>query len=183
MDVRRWVAGLLLVPLLAGCSDYAKSDGKEPPTSVSPAATESETSDNELPPRASNTGATGAEAFLRRWIAVLNKAQTTGDVDVLRQLSANSCVSCKGVIDWVEEVWGNGGHISGGQWRLLSVNAYPHRTDTRIKLGTVVHYAAATVVKANAERERIKELNDLVDFDLAHRDGTWTVRSFQVIKP
>lgn len=75
-----------------------------------------------LPPEARGTDAAAAEAFVEFYWEMVNYAQATGDVEGLREVSSPTCVACQGGIDGLNEVFDNGGSISGGTGRVSDVD-------------------------------------------------------------
>jgi hypothetical protein len=127
MDACRWLAALLLVPALVACSDDAKSDGKEPPTSVSPKPTESEKSQGpvepELPDAAMKPTKPGAIAFVEHYWATVHYAQTSGDTEGLAKLASTGCELCQGGIRGLRKVHAKGGRFMGPPARVASARA------------------------------------------------------------
>jgi hypothetical protein len=69
-----------------------------------------------LPAKAKGTSEAAAKAFVRHWIAVLNYAGPSGDHKALRELSAERCVACSAISDFIRDVHLNGGEIAGQGW-------------------------------------------------------------------
>lgn len=114
--VRRWVATLVVVPLLVvGCSD--DPEPKFEPSS-SPSPTESSSAAAE--PKAWEVKSEeGAVAFAKHWIDVFNEAQRTGDTGALERISEPACGSCDGFVEMLDDLYGTGGRLESQGWRVL----------------------------------------------------------------
>lgn len=115
--VRRALAVACLLPLLlAGCSDAEPTPQIPDPTTSSPSADETETGPVEptLPPEAEGDGAEAAEAFVSYYFAMVDHARATGMTAPLREIALDSCGTCEGVIDVINQVSENKGTIAGG---------------------------------------------------------------------
>ena len=186
------VVGLVAALTLSACSD----DDPEPrfePSSSSAGATEtpsspttetSETSETKpaeptLPPEAQEATKEGAEAFARFYWAVVNYAQETGEVDLLRTLDRESCGGCRGGVQSIDRVYSQGGRMFGGEHTVLSARAEVSPTG-----GMTVE------VKLKVERQEIRGAGSLNGVFLAgrsavlmgvlHASGSWTVNSMAV---
>ena len=76
-----------------------------------------------LPEVAKTETKEGLEAFAAYWYATLSYAYETGDIELLEEISAPSCVFCKGLRDGVTTAWAESRWISGGQITTPSVTA------------------------------------------------------------
>jgi len=118
------VVGCVLLTALAGC-------GGDPPTpppftpatsSTSPTSTPSGPVEPVLPEAAKEPTEAGAKAFAEfYWEDVVSYAQATGDTRLLRRLSAATCYPCDGGADAIEDIYGRGGVIGGGQYTLSGI--------------------------------------------------------------
>src|SRR5262245_60428107 len=118
---RHALAAASLLTLLAatGCSD-----DPEPKFSPTPSAspTTSATPDPEAWEVKSEKG---AYAFVRHWIETLNQSGQDGNTTPLMAVSSQTCTSCKNLVDYIDEVYGNGGSIEGSGWKILSLGELP----------------------------------------------------------
>lgn len=120
------VVVVVLATWLSGCESDAASPPPMETSTRSPSATPSPTPiAPTLPAEAKGTTEASAEAFVRHYIDVTNYAMATGDTAALRAVSGSSCVSCQGVIDRIDSVYGAGGSIESGGWELRSVSVVP----------------------------------------------------------
>ena len=118
--VRRWVATLVVVPLLvAGCSD-----DPEPRFEESPSPSPSESTSAAAEPKAWEVKSeAGAVAFARHWMDVFNEAMPTGDTRQLNALSEPACKTCSAFAKRLESIYDNGGFYKSPGWRILQADA------------------------------------------------------------
>ena len=131
--------------LLAGCggSPEPKPPPKaEPSTSPSPSATPPV-----MPAAAKEKTKAGAEAFVRHYVALLNHAQATGEVDPMRAVESPSCKSCRSVQDDLTKLYGSGGHIEGGAWTLSQVIGVDPTPNGGRNVALVVTFGPQEVVR------------------------------------
>lgn len=118
-------AALLVAGLMAGCNDErppepkatASGSGSSPPTAT-PESTPAGPVEPTLPAEARKGDKAGVEAFVRFYWEVINYATKTGDVGLLKKLDQPSCDGCARGIRGVERVYGRGGRIEGGSYRV-----------------------------------------------------------------
>ena len=107
--------------LLGGCGGDPKA---EPSPSPSPPVSSTPTpAPPALPPAATANTKAGAIAFVKHYIDLINYAQATGDVAPLKAESSNTCKSCNSVSEVAQSIYAEGGHISGGRWRIKAMFA------------------------------------------------------------
>ncbi|WP_067434854.1 DUF6318 family protein [Nocardioides jensenii] len=134
MDVRRWVAGVVCLPLLlvSACTDDdAGADPDPSPSSASqsPSNSPSATPTVEdpvpptLPAAAQGSDDKAARAFARYWIAMVNYAQSTGDTLQLAALHDDGCDACTAGVAAVDEGFAKGGSMVGGRYTIRSVQS------------------------------------------------------------
>jgi len=107
-----------------------------------------------MPAAAQGRGARSAKAFVRYYIATINYAVATGDVQQLRPLADRNCVSCKAIARTVNRIYDGGGTIKSRGWVLRSLSPVPLQPRARpiFDLGVFetpqdVHQSAASKVK------------------------------------
>ncbi|WP_141013780.1 DUF6318 family protein [Nocardioides sambongensis] len=135
--LRALAATLTLTCALTACGDTEDEPTVAPaPTSdATSAPTSAATGDDPLVAPEDET----AREFLRRWVALINRMQSTGDTESYLAISGPDCVSCHQFARSVKEIYAAGGSISGGtetvrsiarekpyQW-LVTVEAEPTR--------------------------------------------------------
>lgn len=110
---------------LVGCSDNDPEPRTAPPSvelTPSPSApTSSAPAAPVMPEAAKGTDAAAAEAFVKFYWDTVNYAQATGDLDDLRELSAEECAACRGGLDYLEKVFSKDGHIVGGDNEVAGI--------------------------------------------------------------
>ncbi|WP_310964566.1 DUF6318 family protein [Nocardioides terrisoli] len=122
--------GLACALALVGCGGSATHS---PSPSNSPSASPSAVRSPAIPPMPSAAKAhskAGAVAFARHYVDLINYAQATGDVKALRAVEAAGCESCTRVRHELERIYGAGGWIKGGAWRIADVADALPNTDT-----------------------------------------------------
>ena len=114
MPVRRPLAALAAVVLLAGCGGDPKPKVEPTPTSPTISPTESE----------SAKPAT-AEDVIRQWARLLLRAQNTGDTTPLLD-AFPSCRECRHFAGQIEKYYQDGGYIRAGAWHYDSIHEAGH---------------------------------------------------------
>ena len=128
------VIGLVAALTLSACSDDSPEPRFEPesssaaatttPSSPTTEASETEAVEPTLPPEAQEATKAGLEAFVAFYWKVVDYAEVTGDVQLLRTLSVDDCKTCAGGIEAIEDVYERGGRITGGTYELVSMRAF-----------------------------------------------------------
>jgi hypothetical protein len=121
-DLRWAVAGLVVgSTLLTGCSEKVEANETLPSTSASPtkeALPPIGPADFPVPDEARTKDAAGAEAFLRYFIALINRQQAIPDGQPLRDLGPD-CADCVRIAARYDEAAAAGQHIEGGKLSLI----------------------------------------------------------------
>ena len=84
MRIAALVSGLLLAPLLVACGDEVSGDAASPSRTQTVAA-----SPPALPSEAMANTSYAAIAFVKHWVAVLNYASQTGDVQAISPFASS----------------------------------------------------------------------------------------------
>jgi hypothetical protein len=121
---RRTLLGAAVIALaLAGCAQPDSNLGSAAdPTNVAAA------SPSVLPPPTLSAATRersqrGAQDFVNYWIAAVNYAVQTGDINPLEAASDPQCGQCQAVISGVRDSYSDGGYTQGGVYRLRSAVA------------------------------------------------------------
>lgn len=104
MFVRRLMTAVVVCLLSLGvvsCAEEKPTPRFAEPTSAAPSPTEAESA----PPERES-----AEDFIRRWVALSNDMQSTGDTSAFLRVS-RSCADCRTFASSVEQVYADGGSI------------------------------------------------------------------------
>ncbi|MGY1708151.1 hypothetical protein ACI8AC_01425 [Geodermatophilus sp. SYSU D00758] len=123
---RRWAACLLVgSALLGGCSDERPASGTLPEASPSTPTTEAALeplgpADLPMPAEARTQDAAGAQAFVRYYIALINRTSTVMDAAPLREFSSG-CRDCERIASAVEGDAEAGYSYSGGQVSIIDL--------------------------------------------------------------
>ena len=115
MNPRRIAAAMLPAALLlCACSD----DAPDPEVTPTPAASSSPTS-NETQSTAPTVEPESSEEFAERWVDLLNALRETGVAGEFRSVSSK-CAACLGFAQTFEQIYQQGGEVSGGAWHIRS---------------------------------------------------------------
>src|SRR3712207_1273885 len=100
-----------------------------------------------MPAEARTQDAAGAEAFVRYYIALINRTSTVMDAKPLREFS-DGCRDCDRIAGYVEEDSRSGYHYVGGEITILTLTPSLIE-ETRAELSMKVDQAAAEVLQAS----------------------------------
>jgi hypothetical protein len=176
--VRRWVAVAVVLPVLAaGCSD-----DPEPRFEPSPSPTESTSSAAPEPKAWEVKSEAGAYAFVRHWVATLNDAGRTGDTDELSALSAKPCGTCRNIIGYIDDVYGEGGEVRSDGWRIVNLGELPENFDgKRASVPARIRESRQVVLRRNPNKRVVVEPSTFtMTFDVVW-DGGWSVKDAVIV--
>lgn len=167
------VVGALLAALLAAAALAGCRGGDDPgPSPTDPVSSATPTPDD--PSASSTPQAETPEEFIRRWIAVSNSMQISGDTEEYRRLS-NGCVPCDGVAARIEAVYGSGGRVDTEGWTVVSVQRTGGRKGRPVFEVAIDNDKTTVVEEANAPPEVLPGGEALMEFVLHARKGTYVV--------
>jgi hypothetical protein len=135
--------------LLTGCTEKQEASDTLPTTGAaetSPNLPPLGAEDMPMPDEARTENAAGAEAFLRYYVALINRTSTVMDAKPLRDLSAD-CRDCDRLAASVENDAAAGHHYEGGQLTLKEVGP-PLMKETTAEFPLVVDQADFAVLDA-----------------------------------
>ncbi|GAA3154470.1 hypothetical protein GCM10010531_01890 [Blastococcus jejuensis] len=151
---RRWSLRLLIgvlagVTLLSGCAEKQPANESLPSASASP--TEEELpplgpEDLPMPAEARTQDAAGAEAFVRYYIALINRTSDVMDAQPLREFS-DGCEDCNRIASSTEEDAANGLHYEDGLLSITSMGE-PRLEGDRAEIAFFADQARLQVVDA-----------------------------------
>jgi hypothetical protein len=191
MVVRRWVAGLVWVPLVlgaVGCSESSGSTASEPsgdppPSSSStPSESASPSGAPSVPPEAVGSDEASAKAFVRYYFEVITAAMQDGDTSWLRELSAQGCESCTGIAELIDDVHEKDGGYRTKGWAVRQVRTGPPFEQG---LSFVLSVRESARVLVDAEGSVIdREPSALTPMRIIvrPRDRGWTVERLDLIR-
>jgi len=174
MRVRTIIAAAVFSSALAlvGCSDPEPKEPNGPtktatPTHVAPTLPEAATKDSEE----------GAVAFVKHYIALLNYAANTGDVEQLRDASDPACEGCASYVSAFESTYEQGGDVTGFEWTVSSAS---HQDDDSI--ATQIDLSPYQIRKtADLDWALVERAEYSVTFNLNRSATSWSVQ--ELIRP
>lgn len=166
-------AAVVALLLLSACTDEP-DDTPTAPTFAAPSTTVPKPSPSEsaepstaesttpalaapaLPAAATEETPEGAAAFAEWWFETLNYATATGDTDGFRTTYTDTCTSCEGFAQQVDEPFASGGSIDGGA--LLAQVTKPDGVQDGVATMPILVEAQETVI-LSADGEAIETLD------------------------
>jgi hypothetical protein len=118
-------------------------------------------------------GKTGAAAFVRYYIDLLNYAAHSGDVDPLRDY-APACRGCNLFADLYEQPYERGGYFKGYQWTIINLIASPFGEGHDVLVG-VKQAAGVYVPERGAAPERHRPRDYEFRFTAKNAGGSWQI--------
>ena len=170
------VALLVLVALLmmlTGCGGDPKADPSPTPSTPATSPVSTTPSAPVMPEEAKAETSSGAIAFVKFYVDVVNHATSSGETQALADASAPACESCRSVIGKVNDLYSAGGHSEGGTWRLVEVRVTSVQKPWRV--AGHLSYSRQRIVRPGAADETFKPGEYDMEFTLKHRDGRWQV--------
>ncbi|MEQ6900300.1 DUF6318 family protein [Nocardioides sp. YIM 152588] len=132
-----------------------------------------------LPAAATRNGKAGAEAFVEYYWEVVSYAQASGDTTRLEDLHAEACSLCTGAVQWIDRIYGSGGHINGGKHTVLTASATPSPSGSgRWVVASEIHATATRVAGAPGRNGRYDKADMAVTQILEHTGTSWRVHSW-----
>lgn len=160
--------------LLAACGGHP--DATPPRPSPTPSPTASTPTAPVMPALARQHTDAGAKAFVRYYIALVNRGAATGSVNDIARLSSRGCESCRTFVANVGKMYAAGGSMVGGSFRpeRISIPTGGH-AGSRTTVDVSVSYGAQTFRRTSrAKTIHFKPGNNLLTFILVSRNG-WRV--------
>jgi hypothetical protein len=108
------IAAVSLAATLAACGSEAAAPNPVPDTPNSPKPSDGGVDPPAVPIAASKHTAAGARAFVTYYWNVVNYAQRTLNVTLLRQLSLPTCTGCRGGIKALTDIASHNDQLIGG---------------------------------------------------------------------
>lgn len=175
---RRLVGAVVLLLALAGCGGDPKAD---PPPTPSPSTSPVSTTPSApaMPEAAKENSKAGAIAFVRHYIAVFNRAQSTGDTQQLAALSSPDCADCQAAIDGLKRIYETGGKIAGGDLEPGPATAAQNKAEHRwLVLIRIESGPQSVTTAANAAPSQMPGGTRSMEFGVKHEASTWKVASW-----
>ncbi len=157
----------MLVLGLAGCTsdDPPTTDPPPRPTTSAPVPSPTPTDLSVAPP-----GET-ARAFIRRWVALGDQMQATGDTAAFLAVAGPDCDSCRKFASRVARIYDAGGRIDGGSERIVSL-----KRESRTQFVLTVSAAPTEYVEsADGPRKELPGGTYRSRLYLADPGGRWLV--------
>jgi len=117
------VGAVVLLLALAGCGGDPKADPSPSPSVPSVSPVNTTPAPPALPEAARANTKAGAIAFVKYYIGLFNRAQTSGHPEEMASFSAHACDECNDVVAALAKIYGSGGHIDGGDLRAHAATA------------------------------------------------------------
>lgn len=120
------VAALMVCGACGTSGGNAQADPTPSPTEQTPSAPP------KMPRAAHDDTDSGAIAFVKYYVDVLNYTAVTGDTDQLSNLSASDCEGCQEYIELYKSVYNDGGYFKGGEWSLDNIEVAEAGSQVRV---------------------------------------------------
>jgi hypothetical protein len=192
MILVRLVALAALALALSACADDEPEPRVDPTptTSTSTSPTSDPTSTGPVEPpspqAAASASKSGVEAFISYFWDLANYAQATGDTKTLRNLGAGSCGGCQGAFDFIDEVYGAGGSITGGEYTLGNLETkrlVAETNDVVIFRSTFPTTNTRQVVRQPGKKADVYEASTVrARFTLSYQADGWQVDIWEVLR-
>ena len=122
------VASVVVLALVGACSGEPEPRSGPAEPSSPPVREESAAepiAQPAMPPAAHGKGGPAARAFVQFWLRTLNYAIESGDSAALGAISSPGCKECGRIGKTIDDIYGRGGRLSGGTWRMTSLRSLP----------------------------------------------------------
>lgn len=168
-------AALALVVALAGCGSNNPKPAPAPTKSASASPSPSREVAPTMPPEAKGTDEAAAKAYVRHFIEVINYAGPSGDTHALRQLY-RGCIECLAISDLIDKTYSAQGHISGGSWRIRSMESMSLGTK-KLRVLARVRVDSQKILRKTSARPDVYSADPdaTKSFILAQRGSHWIV--------
>jgi len=123
----RVLVSAIIAVLVAGCGS-----ADEPAPEPEHATSSPSDAPPPMPRAAKDDTDSGAIAFTKHYVDVLNYAAVTGDTVELKRLSSPKCEGCQEYIDLYEETYESGGYFKGGEWELSNIEVQEDKKLARV---------------------------------------------------
>lgn len=161
------LAAAVAALFLGACS--SDPEPREPDSSASPRASATPPA---LPDQARDDTTEGAAAFVTYYVDLLNYAAATGDTEALEAATAKDCSGCQKYIDLYQDVYANGGKITGKRWSINETQAAEYETAT-LFTGVVSIEGGTFLESKDLEPVEAKPTEVQLTFGTANPDGQW----------
>ena len=171
----RLIAVAVLATLLTACGGNPKPESLPTPSpSSSPSPSKSMSPAPTLPEVAKQPTKAGAIAVARHYVALVNYAQSTGNVEALLAVEGNDCRSCKSGRKAISDVYSAGGTIDGGKLVVRSEEAFRNASQWLVTLGVEFEPELIDWPEPRAD-QRLKGGKLPMNLTMGMQDGQWKV--------
>lgn len=181
----RLAVSLVLVGLLVtGCG----SNPEPPPvdagdTSASPSASASSAPEPpEMPAKAEEKSRAGAKAFVRYYIRLVNHAMATGGTEQLRHHRSPSCSTCDAIIARIDQVYAEGGRLSGEGWKLAHLQVVDAQSSRKLLVAASIAITPQTLHPSDGTPSTSAKSRGNLDFHLRHTGEAWEVARLDAVQ-
>lgn len=168
--LRAAVVLLVAALVLGGCGDDEPDPGDPGSTWTPTSKPETPTSEPVDPLTEAPEGET-AQEFIRRWVALSNRMQETGETEAFLAVAGPDCDPCRDYAKRIQDIYDNDGYFRGGTERILSFKKESATQWVVTLKAEPTEYAEAE----GAEPERITGGKYRSRLYLARVDGRWIV--------
>lgn len=125
-----------------------------------------------LPKQAESNDATGAANFVLYWVKATDYSTWTGDTDVLREISDESCAGCSDYIDLIDRTYASGGLFRGG---ARSISSCSHQVEGPSHYFICKVSAARSIFKVDDQHnlQEASPSNSRVEYAVIRRADSW----------
>lgn len=169
----RVLVSAIIAVLVAGCGS-----ADEPAPEPEHATSSPSDAPPPMPRAAKDDTDSGAIAFTKHYVDVLNYAAVTGDTAELKRLSSPKCEGCQEYIDLYEETYESGGYFKGGEWELSNIEVQEDKPVTLIFARMSANESEYKESKSSDPSTGVIEDINLV-FGLSRNSDAWLIRSFE----
>jgi len=168
---------IVLLLTLGGCRTAERPAPSEPTRGATPEP--SAPPSPAVPSAAVKHTPEGLAAFVRHYVETVDRASKTGDVEALRQLSADGCDGCQIYISKFESLYAAGGEAER-DWSVGALDVrFHHKDDAESFVTTNLRIGGGSIRPATgAPPTTYPDRRARVSFGARFEDGTWVITQF-----
>lgn len=171
-------AATALVAVLALSACNGGDDPDDPKSSSTPSGSPSVPSTPTTDPLTEAPPGETARQFIRRWVALGNQMQATGETEAFLAVAGPDCDSCEKFANQMSQIYKNGGAVRGGGERISEMK----RESTTVWVITRVATPSEYTESADGELKRFPGGDYRSRIILAKVDGEWIVAATEGVR-